>query len=380
MDQSFLDNVLKATKDYWFLITLIASVLLTLAYMIVFRVNPWDQQRSAKLRRDRVRFHNSIGYALIETGHYEDARTEFEESLKLSAEDQTALNGKYLANLFIDLASPLSDPAIGFAIHEHLKETGALKHEEKHAHIIAKYLGDLHMRIADVPEALRFYSNALKLKKDYPDALYELGWYYYGNGQGDIAQMEEMFRKLTEVDPHGYRGFHGLGYALYMKALGEKDADVRTSLVREAAEQSGAAQNLFYSQLNVAMDFGEVARSVDPRLALTFHDYGKKLLNDPVLGVAGNNPSHLQARFLMSEGEIYIETKDEKVSWIAYQTALDHLAILRSTGDQEHAAEHKRLFEKAQRLDPDKKIQQIYVDQLAILDLLLPAVKDEVRT
>jgi tetratricopeptide (TPR) repeat protein len=376
MDQSFIDSVLRATKDYWFLITLIASVLLTLAYMIVFRVNPWDQQRSAKLRRDRVRFHNSVGYTLIETGHYEDARAEFEESLRLSAEDQTALNGKYLANLFINLASPVSDPAIGFAIHRQITETGSLTREH-HMHIIDKYLGDLHMRITDIARATEYYRSALKRKPDYPDALYELGWYYYGDGQGDIAKMEEIFRKLTEVDPHGYRGFHGLGYALYMKALREEDAKVRTSLVREAAEQSGAAQNLFYSQLNVAMDFGEVARSVDPELSLVFHEYGKKLVSDPVLSMTGNNQASLQARILTGEGEITIDTKDEKRAWIAYQIALDHLAIERTAGEKEHAAEHKRLLEKAQRLDAEKKIFRLYLDQLAILDLLKPAKAGE---
>src|SRR6187549_3668624 len=113
MDQNFLDTVLRVTKDYWFLITLVGSVILTLGYMIIFRVNPWDQQRTVKLRRERVRFHNSVGYALIETGHYADARSEFEEALDLAAEDQTAVNGKYLANLFISLNSPVSDPAIG---------------------------------------------------------------------------------------------------------------------------------------------------------------------------------------------------------------------------------------------------------------------------
>jgi tetratricopeptide (TPR) repeat protein len=376
MDQSFFDNVLKATKDYWFLITLIASVFLTLAYMIVFRVNPWDQQRSIKLRRDRVRFHNSVGYTLIETGHYEDARAEFEESLKLSAEDQTALNGKYLANLFINLASPVSDPAIGFAIHRQITETESLTREH-HMHIIDKYLGDLHMRITDIPRATEYYRSALKRKPDYPDALYEMGWYYYQDGHGDIGEMERMFRRLTEVDPHGYRGFHGLGYALYMKALGEEDENVRTSLVREAAEQSGAAQNLFYSQLNVAMDFGEVARSVDPDLSLLFHEYGKKLINDPVLSMTGNNQAPLQARILMGEGEITIDTKDEKRAWIAYQTALDHLAIERDSGDQSHAGEHQRLLEKAQRLDTEKKVYRLYADQLAILDKLMPAKAGE---
>ncbi len=375
MDQRFLDSVLKATKDYWFLITLVASIFLTLGYMIVFRVNPWDQQRAMKLRRDRVRFHNSVGYVLIETGHYEDARAEFEEALKLSAEDQTALNGKYLANLFISLASPMSDPAVGFAIHRHITETDSLTREH-HLHIIDKYLGDLHMRIADIPRATEYYRSALERKPDYPDALYEMGWYYYGGGHGDIAEMESMFRKLTEVDPHGYRGFHGLGYALYMKALGESDADMRKSLVRDATEQCGAAQNLFYSQLNVAMDFGEVARSVDPELSLIFHEYGKKLLNDPVLGIAGNNPYRLQARFLMSEGEIYLDSKDEKLAWIAYQTALDHLAIERITGDESHAAEHKRFFERAQRFDTNMNVHKLYVDQLAVLDLLRPVEKN----
>ena len=70
-----VDTILKATKDYWFLITLVASVVLTLAYMVVFRINPWDQQRAVKLRRDRVKFHNTIGYSLIESGRFKDALT-----------------------------------------------------------------------------------------------------------------------------------------------------------------------------------------------------------------------------------------------------------------------------------------------------------------
>jgi len=178
MDQSFLDTVLKATKDYWFLITLVASVILSLAYMIIFRVNPWDQQRAVKLRRDRVRFHNSVGYSLIETGHFADARAEFEESLTLSAEDQTAVNGKYLANLFINIGSPIADPAIGFAIHRRITENDSLKREQ-HLHIIDKYLGDLYMRICDVPKGLEYYRSALTRKPDYPDALYAIGWQYY---------------------------------------------------------------------------------------------------------------------------------------------------------------------------------------------------------
>jgi tetratricopeptide (TPR) repeat protein len=368
-----LDTILRATKDYWFLITLVASVLLTTAYMVVFRVNPWDQQRSVKLRRDRVRFHNAVGYTLIEGGHFSDARDEFEESLKLSPEDQTALNGRYLANLFINIGSPVADPAIGFVIHRHITETDALKRDRQHRHIIEKYLGDLYMRIADTRQGTEYYRSALKHKPDYPDALYALGWHLYSGGQDDIEEMERMFRKLTECDPRGYRGFHGLGYALYMKAISEQDAVERSRLINEAAEQSGAAKTLYFSHLYIVMDFGEIARSVNPELSLFYHNYGKKLISDPVLSEVGDNPYPLINKLLMRDGEIGIDGKNEKLSWIAYQTALDYLAMERMFDDPQYAVEHRRLYDEAEGLDTSKTLQFIYTDQLAVLDLLLPA-------
>jgi tetratricopeptide (TPR) repeat protein len=338
--------------------------------MIVFRVNPWDQQRTVKLRRERVRFHNSVGYSLVETGHFAYAREEFEESLKLSPEDQAAVNGKYLANLFINIGSEVEDPAIGFAVHQHVTQDDSLK-PGQHLHLFDKYLGDLYLRTSDAQKGEKYYRSALERKPDYPDALYSLGWYYYQFGD-DLGEMESTFRKLTEIYPYGYRGFHGLGYALYMKALAEVDADARKSLIIEAAAQSGAAKNLYYSQLNVAMDFGEIARSIDPELSLSFHDYGKKILGNPVLRELGDNPYPLLNKLLRSDGQIYMESKNDKLAWISYQKALDHLAIHRTSGDAKHAEEHQRLFEKAQRLDSTKFIHYIYVDQLAILDLLLP--------
>ena len=365
------DSVLKVTKDYWFLITLVASVVLTLVYMVVFRVNPWDQQRAVKLRRDRILFHNSVGYALIETGHYTDARNEFEEALKLSPEDQTALNGKYIANLFISIGSPAADPAIGFAIHRRLAESASITREH-HLHIIDKYLGDLYMRIVDVPKATEYYRSALRRKPDYPDALFALGWHHYSGGESGLEEMERMFRELTRVDPHGYRGYHGLGYALYMKALAENDASVRSELMKEAAEQSGAAQNLFYNQLNVVMDFGEISRSVYPELAFDFHKYAKELVNDPEQYAIGDNPFPLRNKFLRKEGEINIGTKDQKLAWITYQMALDKLASARKSGDDFYMSEHYRLFEEAKELDKDESMNAIYKDQLSVLDLLLP--------
>ena len=371
MDQTFLDTILRVTKDYWFLITLIASVVLTAAYMVVFRINPWDAQRAIKLTRDRVRFHNGVGYSLIESGHFTEALSEFEESLKLSAEDQTALNGRYLSNLFISLDSPVSDPSVGIAIQRHISETDALRREQ-HLHLIEKYLGDLHLRIGNVVKADEHYKAALKYKPDYPHALSALGWHYYNNGIGGVEETELIFRKLTEVAPYDYRGFHGLGYTLYMKALREADVDTRTALIREAADQGGRAKDLVYTQLNIVMDFGEIARSVDPSLSLYFHDFGKKIMTNPDWRDNGENKFPIFARFLMSEGWVQLDGKDDKLAWIDYQRALDYLAMERRNDDLPEGDNHDTYFARAQRLDSKKQVYNIYKDQLQILDLLLP--------
>jgi len=378
MDQGILDTILKATKDYWFLITLVASIGLTLAYMVVFRINPWDQQRSVKLRRDRVKFHNAIGYSLVESGRFTEALSEFEESLKLSAEDQTALNGRYLSNLFMSLDSPVSDPAVGIAIQQHL-ETNELQREQ-HLHVIDKYLGDLHTRIGNTEKANEHYEAALKRKPDYPHALYTIGWNLYEEGRDRLDEMERMFRKITEVSPYDYRGYHGLGYALYMKALdGDLDEEARQSIMREATNHAGQAKNLVFSQLNIVMDFGEVSRSTDPWLSLHFHNLGKKIVMDPELRDSGDNRFPLFAKLLMGDGSLQIESKDAKLSWINYQTALDYLAMERKYDNPEYGLDHKTYFDRARRLDTDDQAFTIYEDQLKVLDLLLPAKPDEDR-
>jgi tetratricopeptide (TPR) repeat protein len=371
MDKSFFQDFLTVTKDYWFLITLCASVLLTAVYMIVFRVNPWDQQRSAKLRRDRVRFHNAVGYKLIEAGHFKQAQDEFEEALKLSAEDQTAITGLYLAELFIGLKSPEWDPAIGFAIQHQISEIGGFD-RELNFHIICKYLGDLNARISKIDVAQDYYSKALERKPDYPDALYTKGWLSYELGS-DIDGMESAFRKMTEVDSRDYRGFHGLGYALYMKAIAETDVEKRANIILDAAQQSSSARILVYNQLNIIMDFGEVARSVDPWLSLHYREYARKVMGDPVLSQIGDNSSLFLARLLMSEGQVYLDGENIKMAWIEYQTALDYLAMERIQADPDFGKKQKKHLEKAHKLDGDKVVHHIYVDQLAVLDLLLPA-------
>jgi tetratricopeptide (TPR) repeat protein len=206
-----IQTVMSAIKEYWFLITLFVSAVITIAYMIVFRVNPWDAQRSAKLRREQVHFHNSVGSTLLDEGRFKAARLEFEEALKLATENQTALNGRYLSELFLGFDSPDWDPAIGLAIQNHLTAVGVTE-QERVAHVVQKYLGDLHSRIGNLELKEGFYQKALTLKPDYADALYAWGWSRYFD-RSDPNGMEQAFRKMAALNAYDYRGLHGLGYA-----------------------------------------------------------------------------------------------------------------------------------------------------------------------
>src|SRR2546427_10370946 len=100
------------------------------------------------------------------------------------------------------------------------------------------------------------------MRSDYVDALFAYGWMNYSiHPAPDIAKMKGLFRKMTEVDPHDYRGFHGLGYALYMQAINERQPERRRILILEGAQQSLQASRLGIDYLNILLDFGEIARS-----------------------------------------------------------------------------------------------------------------------
>src|SRR5262249_17456825 len=304
-----LMKVLGAIKDYWFLIALVGSALASVAYMIIFRVTPWDTQQEVKNRKKLVGFHNTAGHSLLEGGQFQLARAEFEAALKLEPTDQRALNGRYVSNLFLAFDAPDWDASAGFGVQDQL--TKLVKQPEL-VPIIKKYLGDLHSRTNQNDKAREYYEAALKLLPDYPDALCELGWFHYST-QPDLERMESYFRNLTRVSPYDFRGFHGLGYALYMRALNEEDAGRRRQLLITAAAQSEIGRDLSVNRWSIIADFGEVARSVNPRLSILFHEYGSELLEDAKLKRV--NPRGLVANLLMSPGEVRIKSADEERAW-----------------------------------------------------------------
>ena len=180
--------------------------------------------------------------------------------------------------MFLDFETPDWNPAVGLAVQDQLKR---LIKQQSLQHVIEKYLGDLHSRTNQVDQAQFHYQQALVLRPDYSDALFALGWFHY-NQVPDLERMQTYFERMTKAAPYDYQGFHGLGYALYMRALREENPDHRTQLMAsDAAKQSDVGKTLSFNRFNIMVDFGEVARCVDPRLSIYFHSLAIELLEDP---------------------------------------------------------------------------------------------------
>lgn len=358
-------------KEYWFLITVVISLIGSIFYMAVFQVTPVDKYYEIKHRREQVEFHNLIGYSLLERGHYKLAKAEFERAVNLTATDYDSLNGRYLSELFLAMESPDWDPAIGLTIQSFVKELGTIA-EKKLQHIVEKYLGDLNHRIGNYPDAKLHYEKSLALKQNYIDALFSYGWFsYYPNS--DLKKMELLFSKMVDADIYDCRGFHGYGYALYMQAIKERDLQNRSKLIVNAFKQSFRASTLIIYQLNIVMDFGEIARSTNPRLAIDFHKWGLQLLDDPVVSQLPLNAGALGIRLLTRKGYRSLASSTDKRAWIKYQLALDYLSLHNKEKIPEHLKLHGNFLKEAKTLDKKNNIFAIYEDQLEILNLLVPS-------
>jgi len=360
--------ILNSIKEYWFLVTVAISILGSIFYMAVFQVTPFDKYYEIKHKREQVEFHNLIGYSLLEKGHYNEADTEFGKAINLIAIDYNSLNGRYLSKLFLAMESPDWNPAIGLTIQTFVKELKTTE-DKKLSHVVEKYLGDLNYRIGNHNDAKLHYEQSLSLKHNYIDALFSYGWFCY-NVIPDLKKMEQLFTKMTETDTYDCRGFHGLGYALYMQAIKEKDFKYRSKLIAKAFDQSYTAFRLITNQLNLALDFGEIARATNPELAIEFHKWSLNLLDDPVTNRLPFNASIFDIKLLTRNGNISLVTPTDKRVCIKYQLALDYLSLYKKEKNPEYLKLHDNYLNEAKSIDSKSNIVALYEDQLEILNIL----------
>jgi tetratricopeptide (TPR) repeat protein len=358
------------------------TILGPIVYMVIYDVKPWDTFSDIRDKHKQVHFHNDMGKAMLKSGFYAKAKEEYERALSLNPTSFEGQKGRYLADMFMDFDSATWNPAIGMGIWRRLDSSGAGK-DPGYREILVKYQGDLYQRIGDYSRAESLYDAAINADPDYLDALFSKGWLNYGSyPKPKLREMTEAFRQMASRNSFDYRGFHGYGYALYMRAVGRFPGKGDPKLLIDAKNQCARAKNVSINELNVLMDFGEIARTIDPRLSLIFHSEAQKLLSDPVRSALRDNSMPLQSCLLaIDSGCVGLESPKKKSAWIRYQLSLDYAAIHRMEADSAGtcAKMGDSLYAQAQALDTGNQVYPIYLDQLQILTQFVPPKPHEVQ-
>ncbi len=377
-------------KDYWFLVALGISIVTTVAYMILFEVHPWDAHTEAKNRREQTAHHATIGRDLLERGEYRRAKEEFERALALHGTNESALTGRYLSELFLDMQSADWNPAIGLTLSKRLGERFKDKSRgwlswwatpesglETWRHIVDKYLGDLDSGIDNPGAARLHYEAALSRKKSYLDALdsyYGLVFIYWMrlklSPEEKLQKLVELGNKMIASDSHDHRGLHKLGIALYEQALEESSSDRRRELLDRATEQSERARNLKFNDIANLIDLGQIIRAERPSVSLWYHERAADMLESKESLPSG----FFIVRLFKNENgdQDRIEVAQHQIkAWVVYNIALDHLAIYKATGQKQSRVKHQRSLAAAIKLDIGEAVRPVYDDGLKVLEMLL---------
>lgn len=367
-----LVRFLKVIQDYWFLITLLFSALATLFYFIYFDVNPLEKQYENKVQTLRVELHNSIALSYLHQGYYQKALNEFENALTYKSYNRKALNGKLLAELYLSLKSIEHNPNLSERTKNEVAKLEIDADDELYP-IRKKYYADNELGSGNLEGAVKLYDNLLEEDSNYVDLLFTYGWLNYELGKPDLNKMSVLFKKLTQIAPKDFRGYHGYAYAMYMKAVYETDPSLKNDFIYEAANQCINAYNLIYTRFNVALDLGEIVRAIKPSLAIDIHLKAKQLLDDPAIMALEENSPTLGYKLLMSNSNQYviITTLEQKKALVFYELALDYLADYRQNYEITSLVEHDELLILAEELDRNGDIRLIYEDQKEVLNMFL---------
>lgn len=371
-------ELLAFLKEYWFLITLVISLVTAISYMIVFHVSPWEKYKEISERKDAVAFHLALGQKLLDYGHYQQAAREFELALRLEPANPKALEGKRKADLFLEVDRIEWNPGLALAYLDTFPNPKD--------HTILLFLGRVFERIGENQKALAYYENARVAYhgsqpgpgRDYYAALERMGWILYTEGNFDA--MERHFTRMKEIAQFDYRGYHGLGYALYMKAyqLAQSKREGATALLTEATNVLFSAATYVPNFLMITMDIGEVARLINPDFSIVWRERALKCIVEEELYRLEENRSDLTVLlFGSNRGVVSVSGKEDKLAWVKYQLALDHYvkAVLADPKNPD-LTKHDSLVDEGKKTQKSESVFAIYEDQRTIVDALLAKRRD----
>lgn len=359
-------------KEYWFLITLIISVITAGLYMLVFHVTPWDTYRQMSERKRAVATHLKLGKKLLDLGHYKQALAEYEHSLRLDPANPEALEGKRKADMFLQVDAVEWKPGEAVAYKDVFSS--------REDHHILHFMGILSEKIGDSEAALGYYEQARlayqrvnpDAQADYYAALFNIGWLKYSRKKFD--EMERCFEKMCQLAEFDYRGFHGRGYALYMKAvhLANTDGAAAVAVLQQATDMLYSAQRYVPNILVINTDIGEVTRIIDPDFSIRSHQRAMDCIRQDELYNLHENQGTIFVTLLCSDHDVWLTNRQEKIAWVTYLLALDHYAKAKRFAAGDSAMrEHDRLVKEAGKYQETPGPRMLYDDQKIIMDRFL---------
>jgi tetratricopeptide (TPR) repeat protein len=190
-------------------------------------------QESLRLKPDSTDAHYNLGNALYRKGQFDEAISEYQESLRLKPDSMDAHCG--LGNA-LDSKGQLGQAISQFQEVIRLHPDYALAHNN---------LGFALLRQGQIEEAIGQYQEAIRLKPNYALARNNLGNALYRKGRDDeaISQYQEVLR----LEP-GYAETHNdLGLALYRKGRAGQAISQFQEALRLKPDLAAARKNLDYA-------------------------------------------------------------------------------------------------------------------------------------
>jgi len=150
---------------------------------------------AVRLRPEWVQAHYALALSLIETGELKEAIEEFQQILKLNAKQETKILSYYnLGNLYMDLAEYLEAIA---SYREAIKlNTSSAGPQLSKPH---NNLGLAYAASNQLAEAVTEFEQAVRIKPDYTQALYNLAVAFLQLRKKDKARAQH--RILVKLDP-----------------------------------------------------------------------------------------------------------------------------------------------------------------------------------
>ena len=152
--------------------------------------------------KDDFEAHYYLGEAYYQEGKLELALIEFKSSDKIG-QFSMHIKEKSVRERLAELYTMVHN------YDEALKEYALMTKKEPDNYLLNYKIGELFELKQQKNQAVKYYVNSFKLKKNFSPVLLKLGVLYYEYGK--LADAKKLLEKLTRLDNDCYEGYYYLG-------------------------------------------------------------------------------------------------------------------------------------------------------------------------